>query len=233
MAKFCATCGTPVKEGDRVCGKCGAPISVAAPLPEKAKEKKSENEISKKLPNGKKKALNAIRLIAIVAALILVAVIVVSVAGRFTGYEGTLRTMINALEDYDMDALEKAASEIGNGIYGLQYGDDLSDRYEDMVTRKLDEYEDELGPIRSIKFQVTGESEFSDRRIRKVEEWLEEKYGIDTDALGIKKIMALDLTLTVRGSKGMEKYYVQDLYLIKESGGWKIYYGSLDYSSGQ
>ena len=234
MAKFCATCGTPVKEGDSVCGKCGAPISGTAPLPEKAKEeKKPENEISKKPFDEKKKFFRVIGLIAAVALLILVAVIVVSVAGGFTGYKGALRIMVNALEDFDMDALEKVASGISNEIYGLQYGDGLSDHYEDMVTRKLDSYEDELGPIRSIKYQITGESEFSDRRIRKVEEWLEEKYGIDTDALGIKKIMALDLTLTVRGSKGTEKYYVQDLYLIRERGGWKIYYGSLDYSSGQ
>lgn len=234
MAKFCATCGAPVKEGDRVCGKCGAPISGTAPLPEKAEEeKKSENEISKKLFDGKKKSLNLVRLIAAVVILILVAVIVVNVAVRFTGYKGALRTMVNALEDFDMDALEKVTSGISNEIYGLQYGDDLSRHYEDMVTRKLDYYEDDLGPIRSIKFQITGESEFSDRRIRKVEEWLEEKYGIDTDGLGIKKIMALDLTLTVKGSKGTEKYYVQDLYLIKERGGWKIYYGSLDYSSEQ
>lgn len=234
MAKFCATCGTPVKEGDRVCGKCGAPISGADPSPEKTEEdKKSEKEVSKKPSDGKKRSLNLIRLIAAVAVLILVVVIIVNVAGRFTSYEGALKTMINALEDFDMGALEKVASGIGNEIYGQQYGDGLSDHYEDMVTRKLDDYEDELGPIRSIKFQVTGESEFSDRRIRKVEEWLEEKYGIDIEALGIKKIMALDLTLTVRGSKGTEKYYVQDLYLIKERGGWKIYYGSLDYSGEQ
>lgn len=221
MAKFCSNCGAPVKEGDRVCGKCGTPIPGAAPMPEKAEQPKK--------PLEGKKRLNIVKLIAAVVVLIVAAVIAVNVSGRFTGYKGALRTMVKGLEDFDMNALEKVASAIGNGIYGLQYGDGLSDHYEDMVTRKLDYYEDDLGPIRSIKFQVTGETEFSDRRIRKVEEWLEEKYDIDTEAIGIRKIMALDLTLTVRGSKGTEKYYVQDLYLIRERGGWKIYYGSLDY----
>ena len=246
MAKFCSNCGTPVKEGDKVCGKCGVVIQETVPVsvneketgkPEehakakhpKKSEKPEKSENPEKSREGKKKTVNFIRLIVAAIVLVAVAVIAANIAGVFAGYNGTLKKMVKAMEDFDMAALEEMASGVSNAVYGAGYSGELSDLYEDMVSDKLDYYEDDIGPIRSIRFQITGESEFSDRRIRQAEKWLEETYDADIDKIGIRKIMALDVTLTVRGSKRTEKYYVQDLYLIRERGGWKIYYGNLEY----
>lgn len=49
------------------------------------------------------------------------------------------------------------------------------------------------------------------------------------DASSIKKVVKVDLKITVKGNKKSSVYNVNNLYMIKESGGWKIYYGSLSY----
>lgn len=222
MAKFCSNCGAPMKKKDKVCRKCGVSIEDAEAVP--AKEEKTE-----KPEPGKKKGPRVIKFIAAAAILIAAAAVAIVVVIRLNSYERTVKSMVHAFEDFDMDTLEQITSEVSNVVYEGKAGGDLYEYYKDMVSDRLDYYEDDLGPIKRIQYQITGESEYSRRRIGQVEEWLEKNYEADAEAIGIKKIMAIDMTLTVKGSKRTEKYYVQDLYLIKENGGWKIYYGDMNY----
>ena len=56
---------------------------------------------------------------------------------------------------------------------------------------------------------------------------LEDLYNMDTS--GIKKVVSVDLKITVKGSKKSSTYNVNNLYMVKENSGWKVFYGNLNY----
>jgi hypothetical protein len=50
------------------------------------------------------------------------------------------------------------------------------------------------------------------------------------DTSVMKKAIKVDLKITVKGTKKSATYNVNDcLYMVKENGGWKIYYDSAGY----
>lgn len=219
MAKFCANCGAQLNDEDKVCGACGKPVAGAAPAGNgeaaAAKEAKAKG-------NGK-----IVALVGAAIALVVVLVIAINIIGAFTGYKGTIRKMVTALKKYDVEALAALSSSVSDEVYESWYGNDIYDKYDDKVSDVLDKYEDRVGTIKKISYEITDVTELSDRRVEEIEDNLIESYNIDVS--GIKKIMTIDMTLTVKGAKKSASYSVSDLYLIKESGGWKLYYGSLNY----
>lgn len=221
MAKFCANCGAQLEDGDKVCGQCGTPVNGAAPAPAAASTGTGTDA-------GKAKSGNKIFIIAAAAiVLIVVAVIVVNIAGNYTGYKGTLNKMVKALQEDDVATLESLGSSISEEMYSAWYGDDYFDYYDDIVSNALDKYEDSVGNIKKISYEITDETEFSDRRLDELDENLIDRYNMDTS--GIKKIIKVNLKITVKGNKKSSVYNVDSLYMIKESGGWKIHYGSLSF----
>jgi len=216
MAKFCANCGAEMADADRVCGQCGTPAP-ADSIP--AASMSGEGSVDNK--NNK-----IIMLVGVAIAAIVVLVIVVNVASNFTGKKGVIRKMCKAIVKEDIDTLDAIDSSISEEIYESIYGDDYLDMYEERVEDTLDKFEDKVGEIKSIKFEITDETEYSDRKLEDLEETLEDNFNMDTS--DIKKVVRTDVKLTVKGKKKSASYSIDDLYLIKEKGGWKIYYGSLN-----
>lgn len=216
MAKFCANCGAQMNDEDKVCGQCGTPAVSAAVKPA-ASDQAGKNKGSNKI----------IKLIAGVIIAVVVIVIAVNIAGSYTGYKGTVNKMVKALQKNDVAALEALASIISKETLGAWYGEDLYDYYDEAVSDALDIFEDSVGPIKKISYEITDETEVSARRVEELEDYLVEIYNMDTSS--IKKIVKVNLKLTVKGTKKSSTYNTNELYMIKESGGWKIYYGSLTY----
>lgn len=215
MAKFCANCGSPVEDGDRVCGHCGTPMmDVAANESMAQPDEKKDNKLD---------STKIIKYAIILIAAIVVCVIAVNICSKFTGYNGTLRKTFKALQNNDVDALEKLTPSFSEDIYTDMYGKKYYERFEDRVNDVLDEFEDRVGNIKSIKYEIKDYTEFSSRRVEEMEDELVDEYNVDVS--GISKIAKVELKLTVKGNKKSASYNVDDLYLIKESGKWKILYG--------
>lgn len=138
-----------------------------------------------------------------------------------------MNKMVKALQKNDVATLEALASIISKETLGAWYGEDLYDYYDEAVSDALDIFEDSVGPIKKISYEITDETEVSARRVEELEDYLVEIYNMDTSS--IKKIVKVNLKLTVKGTKKSSTYNTNELYMIKESGGWKIYYGSLTY----
>ncbi len=213
MARFCSNCGSPMNDGDRVCGNCGMPVEEISDV---------GSAVLSQAQKGKYIAL----LVGIAICLLVAVMIVVNVIGNFVGYKGSIRKMVRALQDYDMESLTSLASSIGDEMYTFSGYSDVSDAYQSAVSEILDGYEDNVGIIKKIDYKISEATEFSDRRVEEIKNHLIDSYNIDTN--NIDKIMNIEIVLTVKGSKKSASYNVSTLYLIKESGKWKIYYGSLD-----
>lgn len=216
MAKFCANCGSQMDDEDKVCGQCGTPVAGA--------EIKSAVGASNTKSKGNN---NIVKIIVGIIVAIVVIVVAANIAGNFTGYKGTINKMVKALQNNDVATLEMLASSISEETYGAWYGDDLDEYYEEAISNVLDKYEDKVGTIKKISYEITNENELSDRRMDELEDNLVDKYNMDTSE--IKKVVKVDLKLTVKGTKKSSTYNVSNFYLIKENGGWKIFYGKLDY----
>lgn len=109
--------------------------------------------------------------------------------------------MVKALQNNDTATLEGVASSISEETFGAWYGDDIYDYYD--------------------------ETELSDRRMNELKDNLEDLYNMDTR--GIKKVVSVVLKITVKGSKKSSTYNVNNLYMVKENSGWKVFYGNLNY----
>ncbi len=214
MAGFCSNCGLQVHDGDRVCGNCGTPIAGAS----------SAEKSTASVPAQRKNGNKIIILIGAAVCLIVLAVILSNVVGNFVGYKGTIRKMVKALQNYDMDTLESLASTINEELYRDMY-EDTSKWYETRVSSTLDKYEDKVGTIKKIDIKMIDAMELSERRVEELKDTLVDIYNMDVSE--IKKVMQVEMTLTVKGAKKSASYNVNELFLIKESGGWKLFYGSL------
>lgn len=213
MARFCSKCGSPLNDEDKVCGNCGNPVA-------RVKVASSGKAFA---PEKEKSGNKSIKLIGAGIILIVAMVIISNVAGNYTGYKGTIWKMVKALQDYDVTTLISLVSPVSDAVYGEWYGDNLYDVYQEMVSEALDVYEDRVGGIKKISYEITNVAELSDRRMEEMESELVDSYNMDVS--GIKKVMTVNMTLTVKGTQSSASFKVNKLYLIKESGGWKLYYG--------
>ena len=211
MAKFCTNCGSQLNDGDKVCGQCGTPVAGAAKAAASA---------------GAKDGNKIVKIIAAVIGLIVLVVIVANAAGS-PGYKKTLDKMFKAIQKDDAATLESLASSISEEIYGARYGDNLYKQYDRLVSNTLDKYEDNVGAVKKMSYEITDETEFSDRRLNDLKDNLVDVYHMDTS--GIKKVVKVELQVTVKGAKKSAVYNVYNLYVVKEKGGWKIFYGDLNY----
>ena len=215
MAKFCSNCGAQMEDADKVCGMCGTPVAGAtvAATPVAAP---ASNDTKKK---GNNKLIGLV--VAVIVAIVAI-VVVVNILGNFTGYKGTLNKMTKALKSDDMDTLESLASSLSDEVYEAWTGDDYDEYYEDMVSDVLDKYEDEVGNIKKITYEISDETEISNRKMEDLEETMIENY--DMDVSDLKKIVKIDMKVTVKGAKKSATYSVHDLLMVKEGSSWKIFY---------
>jgi len=227
MAMFCGACGAQMDDDARVCGQCGTPLSDDPRPAEVSRESipgVGEQPIKQSNPKQTNKILGMI-----ISGIVIIVVLVVSlnIVSSFTGYKGAVRKLFNAVEKYDMNTLSKLASDI---VYDFHYNAfgiedaDLQDAFSDAVSNTLDKFEADAGNKIKISYTIDDSVKLSGRKLDQFLNMLEE--DMDYDSRNIKKVMSLDITLTVKGSKRSSTYTIRsgELLLIKEEGGWKVYY---------
>lgn len=208
MAKYCGNCGKSLDDAAKVCGYCGTPFGTAASTtiyvdPEKkAKQKKL--------------------LVAIVAAVAAVAVLITAITAvsNLVGYKGVVRRTVNAIEDYDIDALINLTSELRLDVYDYYGGEAIENMYESQLTALLDLYEDKTGGDFRLSYEIEDVEELSDRKVDTYVDNLHSMFD-DLGSYKIDKILVVELDVTAKD--GRDKYESDlELYLIKEDGKWKL-----------
>lgn len=225
MANFCTKCGSPLDAGDKVCGQCGAPVvdivSNAAPAQNVQAAQTPAGNVAataNAAQNKNKKKWIPVVIGAVIAIVVLV--IAGNVIANHTGYKGTLNKMAKGIQKSDFDRLESLASFIEEDIYD----GDIEDVYDERITNALDTFEDRVGRIKKVKYEIVDVTDLSDRRVEDIKDELIDNYNLDVS--DIKKIKEVELDLTVKGSRKSSTYNVESLYLIKEQGGWKLLYSN-------
>jgi len=214
MAKFCGNCGMQLDDAARICGYCGTPLdgaeSASASVfvdPEKKKQ-------------SQKKIKNTVKLIIGVVALVVVAVIVFNTITSFTGYNGLLRKVMNAYEDYDIDALLEMSSDI---YYYNREDDSYAENYfESKVGYALDYFESYVGHSYDLSYEVEETYTLSKRGMDSTLEalsWI----SSDFDASIIEEIVVAEVILTAEQDDVSKKMTIK-ITMTNEDGAWRLLY---------
>ena len=208
MAKFCGNCGAPLDEGARVCGQCGTPVDgMPASTP----------KLNIQDPEKQKKTQKTVRLAALLVGLLVVAVLLINLVPRYTGYRGLVRRVMAAYEDYDVDALLSMASEL------YDEADDFAESYfEANMDSALDMFEYTVGHDYSLSYKVNDIYTLSDRKMRSLRDELALAWS-DYDVDAISKAVVAEVTLTAKEKGDTDDRSLQ-ITMIKEDGAWKLLY---------
>lgn len=209
MAKFCGNCGTQLEDNAKICGKCGTPLDSA-----------SVNIPSLKVtdPEKQKKMKKTVKLVVGMVALIIVAVIAFNVVSQYTGYNGLLRKVMTAYENYDIDTLISLSSDM------YYYGEEdwVEYYFEYNVGEDLDSFESSVGHSYKLSYEVNETYVMSERKVDELLDEIEYTYS-DFDVDVIEEIVVADLTLTAKqGRKSVNRD--RDIVMTKEDGSWKLLY---------
>lgn len=210
MSKFCGNCGAELDESARVCGQCGMPLNgEAVRMPNAPKVVDPEKQ---------KKTRRKIKLVLGLLAVIVVAIIAINVISSHTGYRGTLRKVMNAYEDYDIDTLVSLSSD----VYYYGYEDYVEYYFEYQVGEDHDSFEASVGHSYKISYEVEEYYTLSERKEEKLLDGLESAYP-DFDIDTIEKIIVADVEVTAKQGKRSTEREVT-ITLTKEADGWKLLY---------
>jgi len=209
MAKFCGNCGTQLEDNAKICGKCGTPLDGA-----------SANIPGLKItdPEKQKKMKKTVKLVVGMVALVIVAVIAFNVVSQYTGYNGLLRKVMTAYENYDIDTLISLSSDM------YYYGEEdwVEYYFEYNVGEDLDSFESSVGHSYKLSYEVNETYVMSERKVDELLDEIEYTYT-DFDVDVIEKIVVANLTLTAKqGSKSVNRD--MDIVMTKEDGSWKLLY---------
>lgn len=208
MAKFCGNCGTRLDDIAKVCGQCGMPVEDNAP------------NLSVKIidPKKKEKRKKIFKRIVILVLMALISTAILSVASKFTGYNGLLRKVMTAYGKCDIDTLVSLSSDV------YYYGDAnyVETYFENHVGTTLDFFENSIGHDYRLSYEVHEKSKLSKYKANEILEQIGYSYA-DFDVSIIKKIVVFDITVTAKhGNKSVKR----ELYvtMTKEDGTWKLLY---------
>ncbi len=225
MAKFCGHCGGQVSDTDTHCGSCGAAVE-ATPVQVEPEVTIQVPESAQQAPAKKKKKVLPLIITAVIAVIVLI--VGVKVFSAFTGYNPVLRKTMNAFEDFDIDTLMDLSSEVTFATIDYLDDDDQEQWFEDVVNGQLDSYENMVGRNLKISYKVNGVYKLETRKIGQfidnINGWLYEQDAFEKE--DFEKIMEVDMTLTIKGSDDKMELDVEDVYMIKEEGEWKVYYAN-------
>ena len=233
MAKFCANCGSPMEEGDRVCGQCGTPVAGVNPAnPPHMGPVSDANPVrgAQVSPANGSSANGSNKLIILIGAgiaAVVALVIIINILLAVTGYKATLNKMARALAKDDVETLISMSSYLSDEYYESMYGKDYEEYYENMIDSALDKFDDEVGDVKKVTLEVTDEKVLSKRKMDDIEDAMNEYYHADIS--GIKKIIEVDIRLKVKGSSKNPAVFPATIYVVKEDGKWKLFYGDLSY----
>lgn len=207
MAKFCGNCGAPLGDSDKVCGKCGTPL-----------DSESVHDLKVVDPEKQEKIKKTVKLIVGLAALILIAVVAIKVVSQYTGYNGLIRKVMNAYENYDIDTLVSLSSDMyyyGNEDWAEYY-------FEYSVGDDLDSFESSVGHSYKLSYEIDETYVMSERKVDELLDGIENTYS-DFDIDVIEKVVTADITVTAKqGSKSVNRDI--NIIMSKEDGSWKLLY---------
>lgn len=209
MAKFCGNCGTQLDDNAKICGNCGTPL-----------EGTSTNIPGLKVvdPEKQKKIKKTVKRVFILAILVVVAIVAFNIASQFTGYNGLLRKVMTAYENYDIDTLVSLSSDM------YYYGEEdwVEYYFEYSVGDDLDSFESSVGHSYKLSYEVNETYVMSERKVDEMLNEIEYSYS-DFDVSIIEEVVVADLTVTAKqGSKSVN----QDMNIVmtKENGTWRLLY---------
>lgn len=209
MAKFCGNCGTQLEDDAKICGKCGTPLDgVTANIPGL---KVTDPEKQKKMEKTLKLAVGTV-------TLVIVAVIAFSVVSQYTGYNGLLRKVMTAYENYDIDALISLSSDM------YYYGEEdwVEHYFEYNVGENLDSFEFSVGHSFKLSYEINESYVMSEHKVNELLDEIENTYT-DFDVSVIEEVVVADLTITAKqGSKSVNRDI--NIVMTKEDGSWRLLY---------
>lgn len=209
MAKFCGNCGAKLDDDAKVCGQCGTPLD-GVPT--------NISGLKVVEPEKQKKVKKTVKRVAVLAALVVVAVIALNIASKYIGYNGLLRKVMTAYENYDIDTLVSLSSDM------YYYGEEdwVEYYFEYSVGNDLDSFESSVGHSYKLSYEVEETYVMSERKADEMLNEIENTYA-DFDISVIDKIVVADLTLTAKqGSKSVSREL--QVTMTKENGAWKLLY---------
>ena len=209
MAKLCGNCGTQLEDNAKICGNCGTPLDGA-----------TTNMPGLKVtdPEKQKKMKKTVKCVVGLAILVAVAVIAFNIVSQFTGYNGLLRKVMTAYENYDIDTLVSLSSDM------YYYGEEdwVEYYFEYSVGDDLDSFESSVGHSYKLTYEVNETYVMSERRVDEMLSEIEYSYS-EFDVSIIEEVVVADLTVTAKqGSKSVN----QDMNIVmtKENGTWRLLY---------
>lgn len=209
MAKFCGNCGMQLEDDARVCGNCGTPY---------AGDEETKAGIA---PSTKKKIKKIVILSAIAIAVIIIGIISINVISYMTGFERTINTYCEAINEYDVDKALSVMSEAG---MPTDTTIDYDKVFEKAMSSMLDSYESQVGHDAKVSFNIVDSYKLSDRKFQNFITMLEDTYKYDTS--DISEIQCVSVKTIITGARSSKTLSTNDLYLLKENGKWLIYGGS-------
>ena len=212
MAKYCGNCGARMEDEHRVCGNCGTPFGTYMKTPPIKVVDPEKKELTQK--KGKKN----IKLCVSAAVLILVAVIVFNLIAAFTGYNGLLRKVMAAYEDYDIDALADMSSD----VYYYSSADYAELYFEDTVGYALDAFESSVGHSYKLSYEVIETYKLSNRNFQSILDHIVWTYK-DFDYSVIEEIVVAKVNVTATQGKRTAEREIE-ITMTKENGDWKVLY---------
>ena len=219
MAKFCSNCGAPIDDNIKVCGNCGKPN------PHYKNSSLGVNIPNLNIPAG---TAELVKKYIPFAAIAIVAIIFIAIAANVvfshTGYKGTVRKFVTAVQKKDGDAAVKLFSESFKD--GSDRKDkDFADSLENVFKSRIERYEDRVG--KNVRFKVIefdidvmDKDDFEDA----IDSLEDSGYDVDN----IRKIAEVEATVRAKGKK-KDREYDWDFLMVKEKGSWKIWSYSMDY----
>ena len=209
MAKFCGNCGTQLEDNAKICGNCGAPLDgVSTNIP----------GLKVTDPEKQKKMKKTVKRVVGLAIFVAVAIIAFNVVSQFTGYNGLLRKVMTAYENYDIDTLVSLSSDM------YYYGEEdwVEYYFEYSVGDDLDSFESSVGHSYKLTYEVNETYVMSERKVDEMLSEIEYSYS-DFDVSVIEQVVVADLTVTAKqGNKSVN----QDMNIVmtKEDGTWRLLY---------
>lgn len=209
MARFCGNCGAQLEDNAKVCGQCGTPLDgTTANIP----------GLKITDPEKQAKAKKTVKRIVSLAALIIAAVIVFSVASQHTGYNGLLRKVMNAYEDYDIDTLVSLSSD----VYFYEGSNWVEYYFENAVDDDLGYFESYFGSNYKFSYEINEITTVSEYMLDNIRDKIESSYS-GFDASTIDKIVVANITITAKQSSVSESRDI-DIAMSNEGGSWKLLY---------
>ena len=226
MAKYCYKCGAEMDKKDGFCSKCGTAVVKLGGKKTERITKATNNIINPKI----------IRYVIIAAVVVFVLLFDMKSKKDSSDYcEKLLKKVTINLKKGDVDALMDLAAEEGYAFFMVTEEaskSEVTDYYRYCIEETLNRFENEVGDIKDISFEIDEITDCLESTGMTPEEWIKgNAYGDDRlpkmyDAKKLKAVYLVEWNITVTGKDGVYKAVVNEesgwTYVMKEGDEWKM-----------